>query len=358
MASEIYIKPEPCPESPDASAGIEHSSNEAESGMETEFVNIKIEPTITISIKQEPPDYLDCPIKHEPPKYVENEQTNILNPTEQIDVQVSGPPENIIIKVEPADPDDVTYVSQDHVAGRMSLRFSTGLLGNSNELEYAAQFHAPCCRCLQYCQHVEPTAASGPPVLPVQIASRPKTPQTILPDLSDTDFALAAQSTNLNGSFHCPICNKKFVNRGNVLRHMPIHNREVYKCEFCTKEYTNKAFYDKHMYMHSLEKKYQCEKCMKRFRTTSNLEQHKKSHLEVKPFVCDICERPFSIRGNMLKHKQRHNCKKPNTDPITCNICNKVFEKEYLLKVTCSVTLRKSRSTATYVCTILNIKAL
>ncbi|XP_073965521.1 uncharacterized protein [Choristoneura fumiferana] len=309
MASEIYIKPEPCPESPDASAGIEHSSNEAESGMETEFVNIKIEPTITISIKQEPPDYLDCPIKHEPPKYVENEQTNILNPTEQIDVQVSGPPENIIIKVEPADPDDVTYVSQ-------------------------------------------------PPVLPVQIASRPKTPQTILPDLSDTDFALAAQSTNLNGSFHCPICNKKFVNRGNVLRHMPIHNREVYKCEFCTKEYTNKAFYDKHMYMHSLEKKYQCEKCMKRFRTTSNLEQHKKSHLEVKPFVCDICERPFSIRGNMLKHKQRHNCKKPNTDPITCNICNKVFEKEYLLKVTCSVTLRKSRSTATYVCTILNIKAL
>ncbi|KAI8421309.1 hypothetical protein MSG28_008340 [Choristoneura fumiferana] len=43
----------------------------------------------------------------------------------------------------------------------MSLRFSTGLLGNSNELEYAAQFHAPVCRCLQYCQHVEPTAASG-----------------------------------------------------------------------------------------------------------------------------------------------------------------------------------------------------
>ncbi|KAI8426043.1 hypothetical protein MSG28_005010 [Choristoneura fumiferana] len=43
----------------------------------------------------------------------------------------------------------------------MSLRFSTGLLGNSNELKYAAQFHAPVCRCLQYCQHVEPTAASG-----------------------------------------------------------------------------------------------------------------------------------------------------------------------------------------------------
>ncbi|CAB3257547.1 unnamed protein product [Arctia plantaginis] len=154
--------------------------------------------------------------------------------------------------------------------------------------------------------------------------------------------ALPTTSHELKGShntretgFSCRICLKNFANPGNVQRHMLLHTERKHHCTECPKQFQSKEQLDKHMLRHTYvppERPFVCEHCNKQFKTSSNLMQHKRIHMEVKPYFCSQCHRSFAFKANLTKHQGKSRCKRPIDEPIQCHVCNKVFEKEFLLK--------------------------
>lgn len=130
----------------------------------------------------------------------------------------------------------------------------------------------------------------------------------------------------------CRICFKRFANSGNVQRHMQIHMKEKYNCSECPRHFFSQQQLEKHQARHKNERAFPCEQCDKSFKSTSNLMQHKRTHLSVKPYFCTLCHKTFAFKANLTKHQGKSRCKKPSDDPITCHICHKVFEKQFLLK--------------------------
>ncbi|XP_023940738.1 zinc finger protein OZF [Bicyclus anynana] len=203
---------------------------------------------------------------------------------------------------------------------------------------------------VEVCIKEEPTEAEvqiqqGPDyIIPDDVPQIPKPCNVFISDGSDKILDLRSA---VDGKFMCPICQKSFVNKGNLSRHLMItHTREKLECNVCFREFIKQGHYQKHLLTHSTEKRFKCEECDKRFRTSSNLEQHKRIHLLVKPFHCQVCTRQFAVKANLAKHQGSGRCKIPNHDPIVCNICNKVFQKEFLLKS----HLRKHTTERPYVC--------
>ncbi|XP_075988892.1 uncharacterized protein LOC142984902 [Anticarsia gemmatalis] len=142
------------------------------------------------------------------------------------------------------------------------------------------------------------------------------------------------QATQDSNAF-CRICSKRFANPGNVQRHMLLHTREKYPCEHCDRQFLTKDQLDKHTNKHTTlptDRNFPCDDCDKKFKSSSNLMQHKRTHLTVKPYFCSLCHRSFAFKANLTKHQGKSRCKRPIDQPITCHVCNKIFEKEFLLK--------------------------
>ncbi|XP_034827464.1 zinc finger protein OZF-like [Maniola hyperantus] len=151
--------------------------------------------------------------------------------------------------------------------------------------------------------------------------------------ISDVSDKILDLNSTVDGKYMCPICQKIFANKGNVGRHIiRAHTREKLECNVCFRKFIKHGHYQKHLLSHSTEKRFKCDECDKRFRTSSNLEQHKRIHLAIKPFHCQTCTRQFAVKANLVKHQGSGRCKVPNVAPIVCNVCNKVFQKEFLLK--------------------------
>jgi len=125
--------------------------------------------------------------------------------------------------------------------------------------------------------------------------------------------------------FKCKIpgCNKAYKNQGHLNRHMLRHNgKKDFKCPHC--EY---ATYDNsHLSRHVLtrhtkyEKPFKCEfgnGCSMSFRTTSELKQHMDRHLGIKPHKCPICRKAFVTKGELKLHIRTHTGEKP----VECRYC-------------------------------------
>ncbi|XP_056302458.1 zinc finger protein 345 [Danio aesculapii] len=123
--------------------------------------------------------------------------------------------------------------------------------------------------------------------------------------------------------FSCEICEKRFSARKHLQAHMLVHTREKrYTCDVCDKKFATSGNLNRHKAGHTGVKLYGCPICLKRYTTAYALKMHTHKHTSSKPFLCDVCGKGFTSSDYMKRHKRiihagRRDC--------VCSICNKAF---------------------------------
>jgi len=79
--------------------------------------------------------------------------------------------------------------------------------------------------------------------------------------------------------FPCPICGKRFSQKGNMKMHQRVHTGE---------------------------KPFACPTCGKRFSQKGNMQTHTRIHSGVKPFECVECKQAFRQKSKLVAHMKRH----------------------------------------------------
>jgi hypothetical protein len=78
---------------------------------------------------------------------------------------------------------------------------------------------------------------------------------------------------------------------------------KIYKCTQCNTLLAKKWHYLNHKRTHSDERPFQCKICSKRFIQQGNVVKHVKIvHFQLKPFECEYCNKNFSTKYNLNIH--------------------------------------------------------
>ncbi|KAK3609269.1 hypothetical protein CHS0354_001867 [Potamilus streckersoni] len=133
-----------------------------------------------------------------------------------------------------------------------------------------------------------------------------------------------------NGKHICPICDKLFSGRKNVMKHIrTVHSDSLeHSCDICSKKYSTKSNLQIHMRTHSGERPFACTHCDKSFNTYCVLRIHLRTHTGEKPFVCSTCGIAFAKNIHLKRHVAIHTGEKPHE----CDICRKRFSRSDHLK--------------------------
>ncbi|XP_018401745.1 PREDICTED: zinc finger protein OZF-like [Cyphomyrmex costatus] len=157
----------------------------------------------------------------------------------------------------------------------------------------------------------------------------------------------------------CGTCNKEFKDKWHLRRHEKIHNGEkTFECEYCEKIFLQKGNLSKHVIAkhnndgcckdskdkYDVSVPHKCGTCNKEFKDKWHLRRHEKIHNGEKTFECEYCGKIFSQKGNLSKHViAKHNndgCCKDSKDkydvisvPHKCGTCNKEFKRKSQLIV-------------------------
>lgn len=119
---------------------------------------------------------------------------------------------------------------------------------------------------------------------------------------------------------HWHSCDKPFVQRQKLLRHVKVHTGyKPFDCKICKKTFASTETLNQHMKLHSGEKPFKCDICGKCFRGSSSLKIHIRTHTGEKPLKCKICGRKFSESSNLNKHMKTHN------KGFQCEKCGKKY---------------------------------
>ncbi|OXA47681.1 gastrula zinc finger protein XlCGF8.2DB [Folsomia candida] len=129
----------------------------------------------------------------------------------------------------------------------------------------------------------------------------------------------------------CDICQRIFSTPANLRTHIrTVHNRTKrprFPFEFpdCDKSYLSKGDVLKHIKSEHSENptRFPCTLCGKEFKLTTNLERHISSHTTEKAFVCSTCGRSFAHSITLKRHKAT-NSEKSTRWTVKCELCNHV----------------------------------
>ena len=64
----------------------------------------------------------------------------------------------------------------------------------------------------------------------------------------------------------CKLCNKVFIDKHRLVRHMKIHNNvREFKCPHCDKSFIQKRTLKEHILTHNSTRQFECKVCLKKF---------------------------------------------------------------------------------------------
>lgn len=77
-------------------------------------------------------------------------------------------------------------------------------------------------------------------------------------------------------------------------------------CTICNRGFLNKQNMKRHMQTHSGVKPHQCNYCNLSFLRLSHLQRHHRVHTGERPFLCDQCDKQFSRSDKLKQHIAQH----------------------------------------------------
>ncbi|XP_045783012.1 zinc finger protein 423-like isoform X2 [Maniola jurtina] len=144
---------------------------------------------------------------------------------------------------------------------------------------------------------------------------------------------------NSQPKYFCHQCDKVFLWRGNLYRHLESHAAKAkgdLVCKPCNRTFSSIATYQQHMKIskkHASENdfKYMCSDCGKRFPTKSHLKDHINwEHLKNYVYTCDECQKVFKTSNSVYLHKQAVH--KKDCMEHLCDHCGKGFPNNTKLR--------------------------
>lgn len=136
-----------------------------------------------------------------------------------------------------------------------------------------------------------------------------------------------------NERVSCTECGQTFSTPGNLNSHKKIHLKcKAYVCTYCGRGFNQLHNLKEHTNRHTGERPYKCELCGKNFGRKTNLTAHTRVHTGEKPFKCNIdtCDRAYMFEIDLKRHK--YSIHGIFTKKHICQICNKVYPENKLLK--------------------------
>eukprot|EP00095_Tigriopus_kingsejongensis_P002910 maker-scaffold336_size202805-snap-gene-1.35 protein:Tk02910 transcript:maker-scaffold336_size202805-snap-gene-1.35-mRNA-1 annotation:"zinc finger protein 729-like" len=107
----------------------------------------------------------------------------------------------------------------------------------------------------------------------------------------------------------CEVCQKTFVKREHLTKHLRIHKNDNkrYSCEYCQKAFRDRYELVRHTRRHTGDFPFRCETCGKGFLRRERYVTHVRIHTGEKPFVCAVCSRGYRDKRELKKHQISHN---------------------------------------------------
>lgn len=213
----------------------------------------------------------------------------------------------------------------------------------------------------------------------VQVVERPKRPGrrhvTYSCDLCGEQIKYRKRIENhmrqrhLNRKYNCKICHETFKSKKNFHSHsLNIHNiktryaKEIFSCTQCPLKFDVKSIYEAHEKSHFDVRNEICEDCGAGFKSISNLRRHARSvHATSRDEICPHCSKSFKtetalriheknvhaemkvyvncyycnaivLENNLKTHLFHLHSEEGKIKNFSCEICQKAFRTETLLK--------------------------
>ena len=124
--------------------------------------------------------------------------------------------------------------------------------------------------------------------------------------------------THLEPHFKCKDCDKQCYFKGELKQHHTVHLKtRLHACNYgnCQKWFMNKPDLLKHIQTHTAEA-IKCDSCEYQTKDISLYKNHIKLHLLDLLFVCDLCHKKFKHRNQLRHHKlDKRLCQKRSLSP-------------------------------------------
>ncbi|XP_062542371.1 uncharacterized protein LOC134210337 [Armigeres subalbatus] len=121
----------------------------------------------------------------------------------------------------------------------------------------------------------------------------------------------------------CDVCHKVFADKYKLYGHKKIHGKKRFHCPICERPFINGFLMKKHVETHKplaerqklmppvkeqneILETFSCDLCPKTYNRKRALMTHKKSKHEPKTHECEICGYKFPFRDNLTKHMRTH----------------------------------------------------
>ena len=143
--------------------------------------------------------------------------------------------------------------------------------------------------------------------------------------------------------FKCETCERCYITEDTLKTHIKlVHGPKTYICTICGKSFAVEKRLQFHIARHLGKKDYKCDVCGKAFADPSDLPQHKRIHKVVKNFPCLLCPKAFYAQKHLDTHFRVNHKNRMEKLVHACEICGKVFPREWKLKRHRSVHEHKS----------------
>ncbi len=110
-------------------------------------------------------------------------------------------------------------------------------------------------------------------------------------------------------NYHCDICEKSFYQKRHLFKHRQIHSAKIqFFCPVCNQGFTRPLYVKTHMEVHNenRERNHHCPQCDKTFLSKGVLNKHLVTHSGEQKFLCPVCPKRFSRKYHLICHSFVH----------------------------------------------------